>query len=199
VILCALSGVDGAGKSTFADAIEAELRSRDVRAARLWLRYNPRPDAGGAQSTVSEGHRGHPLKHLARRGGLRRVWVAANIARYRHQLRLQLAGARDLDVVVADRYVVDFFADLAAASMVKVDEMGRLVGRLPSAELTLVLDADDDELIRRTKSGDEVERVVSRAALYRRIARATGALLIDTRSPDALAEVCERIQLAAGA
>src|SRR4051794_35682873 len=115
-----ISGPDGAGKSTLARAISMKLRTShpNVDINYLWLRWNPRAQSGSpalVSSTVDPRHRGHVAKRFLRRLGMKRLWVALATNSYRRQLRLQLASVHADSILIADRYVLDFVADLVEA------------------------------------------------------------------------------------
>ncbi len=200
MFLCAISGVDGSGKSTFAGRVIDRLESEapDLAVARLWLRYAPKQlPAGTVSSTVSSSHRGHPVKRVLRRSGLSPVWVRANTALYRRQLSWQLGAAQHLDVVIADRFVLDFVVDQLAAGLLKVDQVAAAASRLPTADLAVHLDVEDDELLRRLKPGDDGDRVIGQAARYRDAAQRLGMRRLDGRRDDDLDVVVTSIVTAA--
>jgi thymidylate kinase len=192
----ALCGVDGSGKSTFANRVETQLATTrpDLRLARLWLRWDPRRGSGSAPaSTVSSGHRGHPAKRALAQVGLGPLWAHLAIRSYRDQLGAQYSAAQGYDLVLADRHVVDFYADLVAGGVVTIAQLPRLVTRLAPAPATFVLDADDDELVARLKPGDDPARVIKRAALYRDIAMQLGCETLDARAAGAASHVIDRV------
>ncbi len=192
----ALSGVDGSGKSTFADSLLTGLVTQqpDLAVTRLWLRYAPRRTAPGAvRSTVSSTHRGHPAKRVLRRSGLAPVWVKANAAVYRRQLEWQLGAAHAADVVVADRFVLDFLVDQLASGMLRPEGAAALASTLPSADLAVQLDVEDDELRRRLKPGDDADRVLAQAQRYRQLAGVLGVPALDGRDPQVLRSTVDEI------
>ncbi|MFN2537283.1 MAG: hypothetical protein ABR549_03905 [Mycobacteriales bacterium] len=196
MFLLALSGVDGSGKSTFASALVDQLRrdAPDLAVARLWLRYSPRRTAPGAlSSTVSAEHRGHPLKRSMLRLGLAPAWVRSNAALYRRQLQWQLGAAHGLDIVVADRFVLDFLVDQLASGALRVGDAAAVAATLPGADTAVQLDVDDDELVRRLKPGDDADRVLVQAGRYRQLAAALGIPALDTRDPEAVRGTVERV------
>mgnify|MGYP001589092650 CR=1 FL=1 len=184
--LVAVSGVDGSGKSTLMTTIEQQLRARgpSINVTRLWLRWNPRalqPSEARPVSTVDARHEGHSSKRLARQLGLSRLWVDAAVRSYQKQLALQLGAAQGADVVLADRYVLDFIADLVAGGVLDAAKTLAVIGRLPAADLALVADVPDGVLIERLNPGDDPELVTSRARSYRELAALTTAQLVDGR------------------
>lgn len=185
--IIALSGVDGSGKSTMSNAICASLtrRQTDAPVIPAWLRWNPRANStpDGPKSTVSRGHRGSALKRCARSLGLRRAWAEMAVRHYRYQLSTQLSALPPGAVIVADRFAVDFAADLVAGGVLRLDEAPRVLSRLPSPVLTVVVDVPDDVLRKRCKVGDDPGLLIERAALYRQLADVVGAPLISGEEP----------------
>ncbi len=196
MFLLALSGVDGSGKSTFADSLVRSLSTQapEVSVTRLWLRYSPRRSAPGSmQSTVSTEHKGHPLKRALRRSGLGPVWLNVNTALYKRQLEWQLGAAHSADVVVADRFVLDFLVDQFAAGVLSPDGASSIAARLPKADKAVQLDVDDDELTRRLKPGDDSARMLQQARRYREVARLLEIPAVDGRDERALSSLTDAI------
>lgn len=196
MFLFALSGVDGSGKSTFADSLVRSLsrQAPEVSVTRLWLRYSPRRTAPGTvQSTVSAEHKGHPLKRVLRRSGLAPVWLSVNTALYNRQLEWQLGAAHSADVVIADRFVLDFLVDQLAAGVLSPGGAPSVAARLPRADRAVQLDVDDDELTRRLKPGDDATRVLQQARRYRDLARLLEIAAVDGRDTVALSSITDAI------
>lgn len=196
MFLFALSGVDGSGKSTFASVLASELAvlSPDLAVTRLWLRYSPRRSAPGVvSSTVSAKHHGHPLKHGLRRAGLSSAWIWLNTSVYRRQLEWQLGAAHNLDVVVADRFVLDFLVDQVSAGLLDSSRAAAVAKSLPAPDSAVHLDVDDAELLRRLKPGDDPMRLLRHAALYRELAGVLGVPQLDGRDSDSPARAATMI------
>jgi thymidylate kinase len=196
MFLYAISGVDGSGKSTFACEIVDRLcvEAPQLSVYRLWLRYIPRRGAASTvRSTVSANHRGHPVKRALRGVGLKSVWVTTNASLYRKQLRWQLAAVQATDVIIADRFVLDFLVDQVAAGMLHVNKVNAVAANLPNADVEIHLDADDQELLRRLKPGDDEDRVLRQATYYRQVASALGMPSLDSREPDAVRQAADSI------
>jgi thymidylate kinase len=196
MFLYAISGVDGSGKSTFASEIVDRLsvEAPQLSVSRLWLRYMPRQSAANTvQSTVSLQHRGHPVKRALRGMGLKSVWVTTNASLYRKQLRWQLTAADAIHVIIADRFVLDFLVDQVAAGMLDVNKVNAVAANLPSADIEIHLNTDDQELLRRLKPGDDEGRVLRQAKHYREVARVLGVPSVDSRQPNAVRRAADSI------
>jgi len=183
----AVSGVDGSGKSTFIKRLRETFRDDEtsLEVATLWLRFDPRAQGfrrsgSGVVSTVDRSHRGHPLKRLARTAGGRRIWVEAAVRRYVHQLDWQLGAVHQADLVLADRFVLDFCADLIAGGVLRMTEVDRVLVRLPTAIKTIVLTAEPEVLIARKHPNEDGDQLVRRRDLYLELARRTNAAVLDT-------------------
>lgn len=184
-MLVSLSGVDGSGKSTLSKAITREVSERkpQLSIATAWLRYDPRrllKLTQSAGSTVHTDYRPNTMKTMLRRLRLQSAWVAANSRLYGQQLSVQLEALRGYDIVIADRFVLDFLADLYAANMVDDRGIRKVLQQLPRADLPLLVDAEDAILTLRLKEGDAIGDVLARAALYRRLAAELGIETADT-------------------
>jgi thymidylate kinase len=199
VRLIAVSGVDGSGKSTFVRQLVPVLRSEHgLEVQPLWLRFNPRASFGSAPatsvSTLDSRHRGHLLKRTALRLGLRGLWVRAVVAMYRRQLHLQLSAAQSADVVIADRYVLDFCADLARSGLVGPQDCVRMAEAFPMADVTLVLTGTPQVLLGRRDPHEDPRAILQQRELYQELADRFGAAILDTSEPDALGSVLDSLR-----
>ena len=133
------------------------------------------------------------MKRVLRAVGLRTVWVTANASLYRKQLRWQLAAVQATHVIIADRFVLDFLVDQVAAGMLDLNKVAAVAADLPRADVEIHLDTDDQELIRRLKPGDDVDRVLLQARHYRDVARRLGMPTLDCREPNAVRQATDLI------
>lgn len=191
--IIAVSGVDGSGKSTFVEALRRGLQDEHpgLSVATLWLRFDPRASSrpeGRAPSarprvvsTLDARHRGSALKRLALRAGARHVWTRLATTLYRRQLSHQLAALRGVDLVLVDRFVLDFAADLVGAGVLTAGEVPAVLRQLPAADLGLVLTVPAEVLLERRDAAESPERLLERASLYEDLARRLGLKLIDAR------------------
>ena len=190
-----VSGPDGSGKSTFtralADGILANEPDREV--VRLWMRWSPRPSRtatpDGVVSTVDRRHKGNVVKRAVREAGGRRLWAAAAVTQYRQQLLWQLGAVPENTSIVADRFSLDFVADLIAGGILRETEAVSYVRRVPTADVNVVLTVPDDVLTARADPNEDPARLVERARLYLRLAERVGAVVVDGRAPGAVADV----------
>ena len=204
-MLVAFSGVDGSGKTAHAEALRAAFGACDIRARVVWTRgaSSPLTDAlirlgkrwlgGASDADRSEGGNGpDPWQRRAafwRRPLVRRLWpwvIALDLWR-QYLARVAWPLLRGW-VVIADRYVADAQAEVAAY----LDAVGdgrvplalRLLERVsPRPALWFVLDAPPAVAAHR-KAGQESEAFLARqAAWYRRLAQAGRARVLDATQP----------------
>jgi thymidylate kinase len=199
VKVVAVSGVDGSGKSTFVRGLVRMLRDeRELDVQAVWLRFNPRAtfgeDVSRTVSTLDSRHRGHLVKRLALRFGLRRLWVRAVVALYRRQLRLQLSAVQSADVVVADRFVLDFFADLVRAGLASAEEYRQVTSPLPAAEVTFVLTGEPDVLLSRRDENEDGAAILQQRSLYLALADRAEARVLDTMDPQTGVSVLRELE-----
>jgi hypothetical protein len=195
-----LSGTDGCGKSTFATALQREFARRDpeLSVTRLWLRWNPKPDTSpnGAQSnnpvsTVDVRYRGHPLKRALVHAKLSGVWREIATNKYRHQLTLQLGSVIAGSLLIADRFTLDFFADMIAANVLSLEDLPAAYEKLPIPDLPYILTVSDEVLISRRMPTEDPGRLIERSRLYLRMARLLQIPILDTTDVGAVDRVLE--------
>ena len=204
MFMIAVSGVDGSGKSTLIRHLRAELRRRneDLAVNVMWLRYDPRAkrsEPGGAVSTLDRRHKGHPLKRLTKTMRLTPAWIRSAEWLYQRQIAHQLGAVRECDVLIADRYVVDFCADLVGAGALSLADVADLLSRFPVPDLSVITSAPGDVLLARKDAREDPERLIDRRQLYLEIARITGADVVDTSNLSAsCASLADRVEAGMG-
>lgn len=201
-LVVAVSGVDGAGKSTVLEGLRTELDRCAVPVSRVWLRPGMGLGRLSAVATWVKRRRGEdaepginrmaadPAADLASRRGARGwVWALLVTVAYLAGVRRQHAAATG--VVLYDRHLADALVTLDFAYRgVDLRLQRWLVRRLlPRADVTLHLDVPVEEAVRR-KPGDQIgrEAVRSQQAHYEtRLAEVPGVVRLDaTAEPQAL-------------
>jgi thymidylate kinase len=204
MFLIAVSGVDGSGKSTLIRHLNAELRRRneDLAINVMWLRYDPRAkrsQPGGAVSTLDRRHKGHPLKRLAKAIRLSPAWIRSAEWLYQRQIAHQLGAVRECDVLIADRYVVDFCADLVGGGAMSLADVTDVLSRFPVPDLSVIASAPGNVLLARRDAQEDPERLIDRRQLYLEIARITRADVVDTSNLSAsCASLADRVEAGMG-
>jgi thymidylate kinase len=199
LIVVAISGPDGSGKSTLSDVIRRELAgSEGWQVVHLWLRWNPRRTTQNSSpsSTVSASRRGHPLKRALALCGMQRVWIRLATRSYQRQLDAQLGAVPWNSVVVADRFTVDFLADQIGGSVIGLDDVPKVYARLPQPTVAVIANASDEVLRERIKPGDDPEIVIERAKVYRDLATALGIQMVDSTVPAQVEGLVQEIRRA---
>src|SRR6202035_2041931 len=102
------------------------------------------------------------------------AWTTAAERLYDYQLRLQIAAVPDGHIIVADRYVPDFYADLVASKAISFSDVKRRASLFQSTTASYWVDVSDDVLLSRRAPQEDPERMVSRAELYRKLAPQLG-------------------------
>lgn len=193
-MLVAISGVDGSGKTAHAEALQAAFARCDIRSRIVWTRgaSSPLTDAvirvgkrwlgsASAASTVEGGSAPDVWQRRAalwRRPVVRRVWpwvIALDLwGQYLTRVAWPLLRGW---VVIADRYVADAQAEVAAyleaAGEGRVPPALRLLERLsPRPAVAFLLDVPPNVAARR-RAGQESEAFLAgQAGWYRRLAQA---------------------------
>jgi dTMP kinase len=200
-MIIALSGIDGSGKSTQLDLLEADLARCGARPARLWYRpgYSRQLDAlrrmvrrlrPGALPTASQGAARERAfaKRRVRWTWLAVAWCDAMV-HYGAKVRgLDLAGY----VVLCDRYLADAIIDLELR-FPELDRLSEGVGRIlswvaPNPDVSIMLSLPYPEVERRLAAKDEpfpdrpeVRR--QRYEAYRSLARRADYAVVDASAP----------------
>jgi thymidylate kinase len=200
-MLIALSGVDGSGKTVHAEALKSAFDRCDIRARIVWSRgaSSPLTDAtirlgkrlmGGQRSGLASANdvvdRGAALW---RRPLVRRVWpwvLAFDLWRqYLGSVAWPLLRGR---VVIADRYVADAQAEVAAY----LDEAGapgmplalRVLERVsPRPAVRFLLDVPPEVAAARKGGEENSDFLQRRATHYRQIAAGPGWRVMDATQP----------------
>ena len=198
--IISVSGVDGAGKSTFIREVREMLQQQAPAASvgTAWLRFNPRasPAASGNSvvSTLDSAHKGHPIKRVARRLGCSSLWVWANTRLYRRQLAWQLASRTDIEILLVDRFTLDFIADNVGSGLLSATRVGSVTSSLPTADVAFVLTVSDADLAVRKDPREDLSGLKRRRDLYLQLAGCLDLPIVDTTTSDWQADVLANLR-----
>lgn len=207
-----LSGLDGSGKSSQAQALRDALLRQGVDAAVKWTRisHNPSLDAISApvkrllRSRTGEGGAGAGGDRAAakafrdRNAVVRQAWVtivAVGIARI--QRRATLTHVRNGRTVICDRYTLDAIVQLrhTYGEGRRFGLQVALVRALsPGPRLAFLLDVPPEVALARKAEDYGLDELAAQARLYREVAGPLGAIRLDgTRSREELCAEIARI------
>ena len=197
--LFAISGIDGSGKTTQAAALHDALVQCGVRADRIWSRPGSSALVAGASRVARRVlrspavHNGLATQEIARAERFRRPWVR-RLWPWVVALDLSLTIVMRIwprlwlgRVVVADRYLLDALADLAArleTTEVWSHPAMRVAGRLaPRPRIAFLLMLDPE--VARARQGDRAWLPLLRrqAEAYRRLAEMEAVQVLDAARP----------------
>jgi thymidylate kinase len=198
--LVALSGMDGAGKSTTAIEVERRLRAAGLDARIEWQRLGEQSEAldriaGPVKrllkpsSTVAEPlASGRPERAVAanmqrthRRDPVAWAWTVVVTALTVRQYLRAAAPTRSGAAVVCDRWACDSIVDLEVRYGRHAAAEWLLRAAVPRPDLELLLEIDVETSMRR-KPEDQAEAVLSRMqSLYDRAAGMLGVRRVDAR------------------
>lgn len=205
-----ISGLDGCGKTTVIDAIQAELRARNCRTRYVWLRYNHyltkvllaacrllRLTEHRTLREVRIGQHHFYRSKLVSWAFIALTLLDTSIASW-FAVHLPIKWSKC--VVICDRWVIDILVDLEVDTHVRLSQ-GRLIYRmftalLPSDCIVVVLERDL-QLVKSARIENSVDpNFERRRALYERHRDATFARVVKNDAPAPL--VARRILRLAG-
>ncbi len=207
-LLITISGMDGAGKSTAADRIRADLERAGLPVEVAWARLGSEGEMlnrlalpvkralrreGTVADPVAAGgptieKRQRARERSGRRPVLSWIWIAVVAAIHARSYRQAARRRRRGFSLVCDRWMTDALVDLELRyGRHRVAEV--VLRRLsPEPDLAVLLEIDAATSIRR-KPGDQAERVLREMErLYARSGREAGAVAVDARRPEAEVE-----------
>jgi thymidylate kinase len=196
--LVALCGIDGTGKSTQSELLQDRLLASGRSAAVLWCRWDPllarpavrlldRLSRRGSQQSAGSGSSGRESddgrralkRRLLASPVVRWMWTTLMVLDYGLQVAPKLHRARrKAEVVIVDRYRHDVLIDLSAGG--ELAATPRLLRwLLPDPDLIVVLDVDEQVALARKPDSPDLVYLEQRRRLYRELAQAPTAVLLD--------------------
>ena len=216
-MIVAVSGVDGAGKSTLADALATELRATGVEVNRVWARPGMemrivkvlaktlkrvlRKDSDAAVRRIARGEATSATSPSSRRGVVGWSWALLVTASYVAKVRG--AVRRNRGVLVFDRHLLDALVTLDFVYGGVDLRMQRWLIRtfIPRAAVTLYLMIEADDAVARKQSVVFGEFAVrTQLEHYERLRHSIDGLveLDATLSPDVLTAMAFRTVASGG-
>ena len=202
--LVCLVGIDGAGKSTLATALAANLQARGIPCSYLWSGFNDsftvfRPLVAVAKASVLRG--GRYMEQSATKGrvvkssSLSTLYQYLTLADYIFQVffRIQLRRARGRNLI-CDRYI----HDLAVAVGILLDYptdrtmtlLDRCLALVPRPDLVFLVDAPEELAFQRKDDVVSLDFLSVRRDLYLQMAQQHGMTILDGSSdPGELAQL----------
>jgi len=191
--LIAFSGIDGSGKTTQIDALEAELKAKDSHVLRVWSRWRPilslpllafflRRGYAEIHSTSSIGF---VETRLPWKRGVSSAWCLLvqldNFMKTTLKLVIPLVLGY---TIICDRYVLDLLvegmADLHDTPTTK--RLGyRFLRILPRPNIAFFVDVDPDVAFGRKPDLPSLAHFVERVGLYRALSPGLGEEVLDGR------------------
>jgi dTMP kinase len=192
--LVCISGIDGAGKTTQAQALAQALREKGVPARYVWNRFEPwlvalpwkviratllrRQPGYAGYSRAKRGLLGMPfLSRLFLYSLLVDCWLQTQV-----KVRLPLLRKQ---TVVCDRYVFDTLVDVAVDlgySWPRARALLRSFLRfVPRPHVTFILDLPEAEALPRKQDTPSLEYLMERRQLFLELAGEVGATVLDGR------------------
>lgn len=199
-LLVTFSGMDGAGKSTAAEAAREHLEARGATVELAWARLAA--DGGGLDAIA------RPIKRVLRREGrtvadavaagapsdvvdtaapdhgrIASVWVFVVVAFAVRAHRRVLRRIRSGACVVCDRWLIDALVDLEVRYGPRPAAAAVLRRLVPQADIAVLLELDAATAAAR-KPGDQAAHVLRRMErLYSRAADGPDTTVLDARRP----------------
>ncbi|MBI4302331.1 MAG: glycosyltransferase [Chloroflexi bacterium] len=193
--LICLSGMDGAGKTTQAQALTHALLERGIPARYVWNRFQPWLVAipwAIVRAALLRRKRGYIGYSQAKRGLLTRPFLA-RLFLYsllldcwlQTQIKVRLPLLRK-KIVVCDRYFFDSLVDVAVDMGYSWPQTRALLRSflkfLPRPGVTFVLDLPEAEAFSRKQDTPSVEYLMERRQLFLKLGEEIGATVLDGRN-----------------
>ena len=180
-IIC-LTGIDGTGKTTCADALEKSLLEKGFSVGQVWLRWEPfllrwvgtrLKKKCNIENAAGEGFEkaAGVKKGLSQNRLFRLLWTVGSLFDYWITKRFVLFKYRRSQVVICDRYVYDYVVDLAANLDWSTEQMIRFLERwvfrfFPKPRVTVHLTLAPELAAKRKNDGTSVSYLKTRCVYY---------------------------------
>ena len=189
--IIALSGIDGSGKTTQIDTLEARLRTSDAHVLRIWSRWRPISSLPllalflrrGYAEVHSTSSIGFVETHIPWRRGVTSVWCILTQLDNFMKTTIKLVIPLLLGyTIICDRYTLDLLvegmADLHDPPTSK--RLGyRLLRLLPHPNIAFFIDVSAELAFSRKPDLPSVEHFTERVSLYRELCKTLNETVLD--------------------
>ncbi len=189
--LIAISGIDGSGKTTQIDTLEARLRTSNAHVLRIWSRWRPISSLPLLSLFLHKGYAevhstssiGFVETHIPWRSGVASVWCLLTHLDNFMKTTIKLVIPLLLGyTIICDRYTLDLLvegmADLRDPSTSR--RLGyRLLRLLPHPNIAFFIDVSGELAFSRKPDLPSLEHFTERVSLYRELCNKLDETVID--------------------
>ncbi len=193
--LIAISGIDGSGKTTQIDTLEAKLRATDTHVLRIWSRWRPISSLpllalflrSGYAIVHSTSSIGFVETNIPWKRGVASLWCLLtqldNFMKTTVKLIIPLIAGY---TIICDRYILDLLvegmADLHDPST--SNRLGyRLLRVLPRPNAAFFIDVNAEVAFGRKPDLPSLTHFIERVKLYRELSKTMGGEILDGGQP----------------
>jgi dTMP kinase len=196
-MLISFSGIDGSGKSSYAQALKKAFEGCGLKTEYIWTRVGSlkgfqslgklwlrgKVKSGSPTAIDNSAEYFYGMRSYLSKSWRAALWRIANIIDFClfYNLKVWFALLRR-QVVICDRFVPDIFTDLYTYSD---NSKGRfwlklLSKCLPNPEVSILLDVPPEVALKRSKDKDCLEYLQRQAELYHKIGEVLSMKVVDT-------------------